>query len=113
VVDNFVRGNETLRLAGDVVSTDHRCVYRLLKDILLRQSEDTDLIFQVWQLCIRHCCHSSGTVGRYSSVSIATRYGLDGPLIELRWGRDYPHTSRLALGSTQPPIQWVPGLSRE
>jgi hypothetical protein len=51
-------------------------------------------------------------VGRDSSVGIATRYGLDGPGIESRWGRDFPHPSRPALGPTQPPIQWVPGLSR-
>ena len=41
-----------------------------------------------------------------------SRYGLDGPEIEYRWGRDFPHPSRPALGPTQPPIQWVPGLSR-
>ena len=51
--------------------------------------------------------------GRDSSVGIATCYGLDGPLIESRLGgRDFPHPSRPALGPTQPPIQWVPGLSR-
>ena len=51
-------------------------------------------------------------VGRDSSVSTATRYGLDGPGIESRWRRDFPHLSITALRPTQPPIQWVPGLSR-
>jgi len=49
-------------------------------------------------------------VGRDSSVDTATRYGLDGPGIESRWGRDSPHPSRLALRPTQPPIQWAPVL---
>jgi hypothetical protein len=49
-------------------------------------------------------------MGRDSVVGIATRYGLDGPGIEFRWGRDFPHPSRPALGPMQPPIQWVPGL---
>ena len=49
-------------------------------------------------------------VGRDSSVGIATRYELDGPGIESRLGRDFQHPSRPALGPTQPPIQWVPGL---
>ena len=47
-----------------------------------------------------------------SAVGIATRYGLDGPGIESQWRREFPHPSRLTLGPTQPPIQWVPGLSR-
>jgi hypothetical protein len=51
-------------------------------------------------------------VGRDSSVGIASRYWLDGPGIESRWGRDFPHPSREILEPTQPPIQWVPGLSR-
>ena len=42
-----------------------------------------------------------------------TRYGLDDPGIESRWGRDLPHRSKLTLGPTQPPVQWVPNLSRK
>jgi hypothetical protein len=53
---------------------------------------------------------STNIVGRDSSVGIATRYGLHGSGIESRWRRDFPHPSRPALGPTQPPIQWVPGL---
>ena len=48
--------------------------------------------------------------GRDSSIGIANRYGLDGPGVEFRWGRDFPHPSRPALGPTQSPIQLVPGL---
>ena len=51
-----------------------------------------------------------GNIGKYAGrerTGIATRYGLDGPVIESRWGggRDFPHPSRPALGPTQPPIQ--------
>jgi len=65
---------------------------------MLRRRLDTMYVYEV--------------VGQDSSVSIATHYGLDGPGIESRWGRDFPHPSRPALGPTQPSIQWVPGLFR-
>jgi hypothetical protein len=45
-------------------------------------------------------------VGRVA-VGIATDYGLDGPGIESRWGRDSSRTSGPDLGPTQPPVQWV------
>ena len=49
---------------------------------------------------------------RDSSVGIATRYGLDGPRSNPGGGRDFQNPSRPALGPTQPPIQWVPKLTR-
>ena len=52
-------------------------------------------------LSIRHCELSFRN-------NIETRYGLDGPGIESRWRQQ----SRPALEPNQPPIQWVPDLSR-
>jgi hypothetical protein len=49
-------------------------------------------------------------VDRHGTVDIATRYGLDGPGIEFRLGRAFPHLSRETLEHTQPPGLWLPGL---
>jgi hypothetical protein len=54
---------------------------------------------------------TSTTSGAGSSVGVATDYGLNGPGIESRWGEIF-RPFRPALGLTQPPVQWVPGLSR-
>jgi hypothetical protein len=51
-------------------------------------------------------------MGRDGSVSIAIRYGLDGPGNKSRWERDFPHGSRRTLGPIQLPTQWEPVIFR-
>ena len=50
--------------------------------------------------------------GPGSSVDIAIELRAGQSGIESLWGWDYSAPSRLALGPTQPPVKWVPGLSR-
>ena len=47
-----------------------------------------------------------------SVVGIATRYGLDFLGIKSRWGWNFTHSSRPAVGLIQPRMQWVAGHSR-
>ena len=49
--------------------------------------------------------------GPGSSVVIVTDYGLDGPGSNPGGDKIFC-PSRLALGHTQSPVKWVPGLSR-
>jgi hypothetical protein len=46
-------------------------------------------------------------MGWDSSIGIATRYRLNGPGIESRSGRDFPHPSRPAPEPIRRPVQWV------
>ena len=50
--------------------------------------------------------------GQGSSVDIATGYWLDGPGIESQWGARFSVPVQTGPGTTHPPVQWIPGLSR-
>jgi len=51
--------------------------------------------------------------GPSSSVGIATDYGLDDPGSNPGGGGEiFRNRPDRPLGPTQPPVQWVPGLSR-
>ena len=97
-VGNAGRG---LNLTADLTLSN---VKNAWKDATIRLHGFVMVNFILWNL--RYVC------GPGSSVGIATAYGLDGPGIESRWGRDFPHLSRPAQGPIQSPVQWVPGLSR-
>jgi len=66
--------------------------FELRRGLLYR---NTDFLSNILKLS------NSWWIGRDSSVGIATRYMVDGPGIDSRWARDFPHPSRPALRPTR------------
>jgi hypothetical protein len=85
----------------------HEGTIRLWRIIVSNKSAASHLHYSINLLTTEIQCCGPGSVD-----GIATAYGLDGPEIESRWGRDFPHLSRPTLSPTQPPVKWVPGLCR-
>ena len=56
--------------------------------------------------------HYMNISGPGSVVGIVTGYRLDGLGIESRWGAKFSAPVQTGPGPTQPPVQWVLGLSR-
>jgi len=81
----------------------------VLRDLFTTVSYD-EAPFKMY--CYKHT-YVRNEVGRDSAVCIATRYGLDGPVIETRLRRDFPYPTRLTLGPTRPPIPVMGKLFKE
>ena len=56
-----------------------------------------NVYYTVQLLKMYSCIFCFHTAGRDSSAGIATRYGLDGPVIESQWRRDFPRPPRPVL----------------
>ena len=106
----------TLRLntANKQISTSNRLLASSIQLLLLREfcssaGYNTAACDTFLTDYFRFPPHTS--CGPGSSVGIATDYGLDGPGSN-SGGDEIFRPSRPALGPNQPPVQWVPVLSR-
>jgi hypothetical protein len=65
----------------------HKTLCKIPEDLNLRRPRLCAVGRQVPTIPRNVCLHLQGSVSRDSVVGIATRYGLDGPGVESRWGR--------------------------
>jgi hypothetical protein len=74
--------------------------------LLLPRVRLSKLLRMLWGICVLVGIVLGG--GPNSAVCVATCYGLDGPGIEFRWGRDIPDPFKPTPRAVQPYVQWVP-----